>query len=247
MEIRGITAVITGSTGSLGRHIALSLARAGCSCVCGYHKNHTAAEQLVGEIIELGVDAVAICADIAEPEQIEELFDHSADLDKPRILINSAGCFSRQPLSEVTFDNAALLLDTNLTGPIMLSRIFAELVTEYFSDSPNPAAKIINITDIAGISPWPGYSIYCASKAGIIAATKSLAAELAPRILVNAVAPGIITPPAGLDSEQEKRQLRQIPAGRFGNPQEITSAVMFLLQNDYINGQVITIDGGKTI
>jgi NAD(P)-dependent dehydrogenase (short-subunit alcohol dehydrogenase family) len=247
MDIKGITAVITGSTGSLGRHIALSLARAGCSCVCGYHKNHTAAEQLVSEIIELGADALAICADVAEPEQIEELFDHSADLDKPRILINSAGCFSRQPLSEVTFDSAGLLLDTNLTGPVMLSKIFAELVTEYFSDSPNPAAKIINITDIGGISPWPGYSIYCASKAGLIAATKSLAAELAPRILVNAIAPGIITPPAGLDTEQEKRQLRQIPAGRFGSPQEITSAVMFLLQNDYINGQVITIDGGKTI
>ena len=183
MEIKGTTAVITGSTGSLGRPIALSLARAGCNCICGYNKNHTAAEQLVSEIIALGSDAIAICADIAEPEQIEELFDHSADLDKPRILINSAGYFARQPLSQVTFDNAGLLLDTNLTAPVILSRIFSELVTEYFSDSANPAAKIINITDIAGSSPWPGYSIYCASKAGLIAATKSLAAELAPRLV----------------------------------------------------------------
>jgi len=80
MDIKGATAVITGSTGSLGRPIALSLARAGCNCICGYHKNQNAAEQLVAEIIELGSEAIAICSDIAEPEQIEELFDHTADL-----------------------------------------------------------------------------------------------------------------------------------------------------------------------
>ena len=247
MEIKNTTAVITGSTGNLGSAIALALAGAGCNCICGYQKNRGAAETLIGRINELGREAVAVAADLRSPGQIEEMFEQGEDMDRPRILINSAGVFSRQPLSEVTFENARAVLDINLATPILMSKGFAEVVTEYFSEAANPAAKIINIADIGGIVPWAGYSLYCASKAGLIAATKSLAKELAPRICVNAVSPGIITMPAGLDSEQKRRQLATIPAARFGLTQEIVSAIMFLLENDYITGQTITVDGGKTI
>ncbi len=244
MELNGTTAIITGSTGALGKAFASALAKAGCNCICHYHTNQLAADELIEQITALGPQAAAVCADLAKPDQIEKLFAETI-LRPPRILVNSAAVFSRQKLAEVTFVDAQKVLNTNLVAPILLCRRFVQGVP--VCESNEPAAKIINLVDVCASRPWAEYSLYCASKAGLVAVTKSLAKELAPRICVNAIAPGIITWQDDLDDKQKKRQLSHIPAGRAGTLEEITSALLFLIENDYITGQVLNIDGGRCI
>lgn len=139
-------------------------------------------------------------------------------------------------------------MDINLLGPVLVCAEFARIVLSQQSPEPeNPVGKIINLVDVGGIRPWANYTVYCASKAGLIAATKSMAKELAPAICVNGVAPGVIAWPEGFSQEDKKRQLKFIPAGRIGYTSEITSAIIFLLENDYITGQVLNVDGGRCI
>jgi len=249
MELEGLTAVITGSSGKLGGVIALALAEAGCKCICHYHKNRQRAEELVEQVTGLGQEAIAVGADLTKTDEIEKLFAGAAAIGPVRILVNSVSIFQRQPLADVTFDNARGAMDINLVGPVLACREFAQGVTagQKSVESENPVGKIINLVDVGGIRPWANYAVYCASKAALIAATKSMAKELAPAVCVNAIAPGVITWPAGFSEEDKRRQLAHIPAGRTGYTSEITSAIIFLLKNDYITGQVLNVDGGRCI
>lgn len=247
MELKDTVAVITGSTGRLGAEIALDLAQAGVDCVCHYNKNKVLAEGLAAKIEALGRRANAVCADLSSPKEIEGLFAKAKEFGEVRILVNSAAVFSRRSLGEITSEYIRETLDINLVGPILASRYFAEAVEQRAGDSDKPAGKIINLADVGGLRPWAGYSVYCVSKAGLIAATKSLAKELAPSVTVNAVAPGIINWGDEFNESDKKRRLSHIPAGRIGLAKEVTSAIIFLLENDYITGQVINIDGGQCI
>ncbi len=247
MELNQTTAVITGSSGRLGFWIAKALAQAGCNCICHYHRNRDVAEQLVAEIRQMSAKAVAVGADLTKPQQIETLFAGQADFARPRILINSAAVFSRQPLDDMTFQQAQSVLNLNLTAPILASQVFAKIVSAEFDSTQTVAGKIINIADIGGIRPWAGSVLYCSSKAGLIGATKALAKELAPGICVNAIAPGLITWPSDFDESAKSRQLSFIPLRRIGEPAEVTEAIIFLLKSDYITGQVLNVDGGRCI
>ena len=247
MELKGTTAVITGSSGRLGFWIAKTLGQAGCNCICHYHHNRQKAQELVEHIRLLGVKSLAVQADFTEPEQIEQLFAKSGKLGIPQILINSAAVFSRQPLQQVTFEEAQKILNLNLTASILASKTFAETINAKFTSAESVVGKIINISDTGGIRPWAGYVLYCCSKAGLIGATKALAKELAPRICVNAIAPGVVTWPEDFDEAEKQRQLSFIPAGRIAEPCEVAEAIIFLLRNDYITGQVLNVDGGRCI
>jgi len=247
MELKGITAVITGSSGRLGYAITKALAEAGCNCLCHYHRNRQTAEALADQIQKLGVKAMAVSADISRPEQIEALFAEATKLGTPQILINSAAVFSRQFLNQITFEQAQEVLNTNFIAPILTSRAFAKIIKAKFSTAKSVVGKIINITDVGGIRPWSGLTVYCASKAALICATRSLAKELAPGIYVNAVAPGMVTWPGDYDESSKNRQLSLIPAGRIAEPTEIADAVIFLLKNDYMTGQILNVDGGRCI
>ena len=247
MELKGITAIITGSSGRLGGAIAKALAAAGCNCVCHYNSNKEKAEELVEQIKKLGVKALAVEADLVEPEQIEDLFEKVLEFGEPRVLINSAAVFSRQSLTDVTFEEAQKVLSLNLIAPILTSRAFAKVLNEKFGDAESVIGKIINIADVGGIRPWAGSVLYCSSKAGLIGATKALAKELAPRICVNSIAPGVVTWPSDFDESEKKRQLSFIPVKRIAEPSEVTEAIIFLLRNDYITGQVLNVDGGRCI
>ena len=245
MELKGTTAIITGSSGRLGSAIAKALAQAGCNCICHYNSNKQRVVELVTEIEALGVKALSIAADLTGPKQIEDLFDKASEFGTPQVLINSAAVFSRQPLAEVTFEEAQKVLNLNLIAAILTSQGFAKKINAEFGNAESVVGKIINIADVGGIRPWAGYVLYCSSKAGLIGATKSLAKELAPRICVNAIAPGVVTWPSDFDESEKQRQLSLIPAGRIAEPGEIAEAVIFLLENDYITGQVLNVDGGR--
>lgn len=247
MELNGKISVITGASGRLGGEIAKALGRAGCDCVCHYNTNEEKADELVEQIRSLGVKAVAVGADLSDPKRIETLFEKAAELGTPQVLINSAGVFSRQPLQQITSEDALRLLDLNVIVPILTSRVFAKMLEARFGDAASVVGKIINMSDVGGIRPWGGYVLYCSSKAALIGATKALAKELAPSICVNSVAPGLVTWPSDFDEAERKRQLSFIPANRPAEITEVTRAIVFLLSNDYVTGQVLNVDGGRCI
>ncbi len=247
MDLTGTTAVITGSTGGLGSAITLALADAGCHCLCHYHSNRAPAERIVEKIRQKGPNATAVQADLTRADDIERLFTHAESLGSVRVLINSAAVFTRQPLEEITADKARQIFSTNLIAPILTSQQFARIVKSQVRQTDVPVAKIINIADVGGIRPWAKYTLYCASKAGLISVTKSLAKELAPAICVNAIAPGLVTWPENFTEKAKQRQLDRIPMARIAKPRDITAAVIFLLKSDYITGQVLNVDGGRCI
>jgi len=172
---------------------------------------------------------------------------HARSLGPVRVLINSAAVFAREPIEKVAFDAAQKTLAINLIAPMLAARCFAETIREEAADAPPPAGKIINLVDVGALRPWAGYTVYCASKAGLISVTKSLAKELLPAITVNAVAPGLVSWPEHFSEDEKVRQLKQVPMKRMADPAEITEAVIFLLKNDYVTGQVLSIDGGRSI
>jgi pteridine reductase len=267
MELTGKTAIVTGASGALGGEIAVGLAKAGCDVVVHYYRNAQRAGEIVAQVQAAGRKALAIQADLCAPTLADMLRPHEKTVTRwkdllekdgmgpVRILVNSAALFGRTPVGSTDRASASRIVELDLLAPILLSQAFACFINEAASgqrtadsgQQDEVRGKIINIVDVGGERAWKEYSVYCAAKAGLIAATKSLAKELAPAITVNAVAPGVVTWPEGIDEAGKKRQLGFIPAGRIAQPQEIAAAVVFLLQNDYITGQVINVDGGRSV
>jgi len=247
METESITAVVTGASGHVGGAIAVALARTGCRCICHYYNNEAAASKIVKKIIAEGGHALAVQADLTSPDGISKFFDTCGKFGQPRILVNSAAIFKRGSISEITPQNARQMLDTNLIAPILVSAAFAESLKGLEVTNNLPVAKIVNLVDIGGIRPWANYTMYCAAKAGLIAATKSMAKELAPSVCVNAVAPGVVSWPDDADKAEYNRQVSMIPMQRTAAPEEIAAAVVFLVKSDYITGQTLNVDGGRCI
>ncbi len=232
----------------------MALAAKGADCICHYNKNAQKAEAIARQIQKDGGKAIAIGADLTIESQIERLFEKVDSLGTPQILINSAAIFSREAITEIKQEFAQELINTNLIAPILTSRIFAEKIisnrdSQHGQDgrATEVIGKIINLADICGMYPWANYVLYCSSKAGLIGATKALAKELAPVICVNAVAPGIVTWPEDFGEDKKKQQISKIPLKRFARPQEIAQAIIGLVENDYITGQVLCVDGGRSI
>jgi NAD(P)-dependent dehydrogenase (short-subunit alcohol dehydrogenase family) len=247
MEIRGKTAIITGATGKLAGAIVLSLANAGANCICIYHKNSAQAKKLQTTLTKLKTKSLFIQTDLARPENIEKVFAKIKKFSAPQILINAAAVFEKKTIEDITYEYIKQTFDINFAAAMEMTQKFVQLVRGKIRQKQKPIAKIINIADITAQKPPAGFSVYCASKAALIAATKSLAKELAPDFTVNAIAPGIISWQKGITAEQKKRILTHIPAGRTGSPDEVAAAVKFLIENDYITGQVINVDGGRAL
>jgi pteridine reductase len=250
MELTGISCLITGSTGTLGRAIALTLARAGADCVCHYHLRADLAGDLAGQIVRLGRKAMILQADLRSPQEIDDLVDKAFAFGSLRVVVNSAAMFGRRKLADISAQSFREILDTNLVAPLLITRAWVRKMLSPGSPADKIGqlhAKIINIADIGALHPWAGYAEYCASKAGLVAITKSLAKELAPAITVNAIAPGIVTWPESFDPQHKEKAIAHIPLKRFAMPEEIADAALFLITNDYITGQVLQIDGGRGI
>lgn len=249
MELTGVSCLITGSTGTIGRAITLELARAGADCICHYCSHAELAEDVATEVTQLGRRAKILQADLRQPQQIESLLQNAQAFNTPCVLVNSAAMFGRRRLDDITPETVRDILDANLIAPLLLSQGFVKLVKAKIDAAQvvGCRGKIINIADIGGLRPWAAYAEYCSSKAGLIAMTKCLAKELAPDITVNAIAPGIVTWPNPPEHPSTQKQLSRIPLGRFARPEEIAQTVLYLIKNDYVTGQVICVDGGSGI
>jgi pteridine reductase len=233
-------AVVTGSAKRLGRAIALRLAREGADVVIHFRSSEAEGRQAVAEVEKLGRHAIALRADLTNVSEIQRLFrqigDQFGQLD---ILVNSAANFLHTEFASTTEDTWDQSLNTNLKAPFFCAQAAAPLLERAHG-------VIINLADIGGFLGWPGYIPHCVSKAGVIMLTRSLAKELAPKIRVNAIAPGTITM-AGDPSEWRADYVRRAPLQRTGTPDDVADAVMYLIQASFVTGHVLVLDGGRTL
>lgn len=240
MKLEGSAILITGSGRRIGREIALSLASRGAHVIIHYHKSGVQARQVAKEIEKKGGTVFLVSGDIARPRDCEKIVQKARDaygcLD---VLINNAAVFFKTPLFQVTEKAWDATLDTNLKGPFFLAQAAAKVMD---------GGKIINIADWSGIRPYINYLPYCISKAGVIALTKGLARSLAPKIEVNAIAPGPILLPENFDDGEREAIIRHTPLKRLGAPKDIVNATLFLIEGtDFMTGATIVIDGGRLI
>ena len=239
-SLRDRVALVTGAAKRIGRAVAIRLASEGADVVIHYHKSKSEAEDAVAEIEKLGRKSVALQADLCSVAQIQRLVQQTAErFGRLDILVNSAANFIPARLEETSekmWDDA---LNTNLKGPFFSAQAAAPLLKK-------SGGVIINFADIGGILPWTGYIPHCAAKAGVIMLTKCLAKALAPEVRVNAIAPGTITM-SGDPSEWEADFIRRAPLGRAGNTEDIADAVSYLIHAKFMTGQVLVLDGGRTL
>ena len=242
MELSGKTALVTGGAKRIGRVIALELAKKGAGILLHYHQSEKEARETCKEIQALGVKCFPVKADLSVAREIltmvSEVEKISSNID---ILVNSASLYYKTPVETVTGSDWDKLMDANLKGPFILSTEIGRRMAK------KNGGKIINVADWSGSRPYKDYSAYCTSKGGLITLTKALARDLAPKVQVNAVAPGPVLAPPDM-SEKEKEAIAKTTAlGRWGKPEDVAHAVTFLIENDFINGIVLVVDGGRSI
>lgn len=247
IELGGKVALVTGASRGIGRAIALALGQAGATVVINYRDQAQAAERVVQAIVDSGGTAQAIQADIAQPADVERLIKQTLDAySRIDILINNAGITRDNLLLRMKDDEWDTVINTNLRGVYAMTKAVLRPMMKA------RGGRIINMTSVVGLTGNAGQANYAAAKAGLIGFTKSVAREMASRgITVNAVAPGYVeTDITNVLSDDIKNTARNaIPLGRFGQPEDIAGAVLFLASDlaAYITGQTIAVDGGMTM
>lgn len=240
MQLGGKVAVVTGGAVRLGRALALALAEEGARLTIHYNSSTGPALAMVQQLKELGTEALAVQADLSEAAQASTIIDTTvAHYGRVDILINSAAVFGPGKWDSTTETIWDRQFAINLKAPFFLSQAFATHVGR------NRPGHIINIADWRGARPGTDHLAYTLAKSGLIAMTKSLALALAPNIQVNAIAPGLILPPPGADAKRLEDMARGIPARRVGSPQEVARAMVYLLESDFVTGDLVFVTGGQ--
>ena len=236
-EDRHQVALVTGAARRLGRAISLALARAGIGVVVHYHTSGDEADALVTEIRALGVPAWPLGGDLREEGFEVKLMGTATDLAGPvSYLVNNAAVYPRDTLAETTAGRIEECVRVNATAPLLLSRAFAA--------QGRPGA-IVNLLDARMGDRDPAHVAYHLSKRMLAGVTRACALEFAPVVRVNGVAPGLVLAPAGADPGYLARLAGSDPLGRAGTPEEVAGAVLFLLRNEFVTGQVVYVDGGR--
>jgi NAD(P)-dependent dehydrogenase (short-subunit alcohol dehydrogenase family) len=233
-------ALVTGAAHRLGRSFALALARHGYAVLLHYHQSAEAVASVTDEIRSLGIPVHTAKADLADPSQIQSLFSTLDSLNYPlKVVVNSAARMRRADLRMVSVDDWDATLNLNLRAPFLLAQRAAERMTK--------GGLIVNVTDAGQGKAWTGFPAYLVSKAGLEVLTRLLAKTYAPTIRVNAIAPGLVLPSVGISEEEWKKLVNRLPLKRPASIEEVTIALDFLLNNKYVTGQTIVVDGGYSL
>ncbi len=238
----GKVALVTGSGRRLGKQSALALARDGWNIVVNYAHSAKEAAITLKEIKALGADAISVKADITNSKQVNGMFNqafgHFGRLD---LLVNNAAIFPpSRKFADIDDEMWDYVISTNLTGQFYCARAAARLMEEH-------GGKIINFASLGGLQVWPDHVAYNVAKAGVVMLTKSLSKALAPKITVNAIAPGTIIIPGEESTEIRHIDEQKIPLQRYGEAGDIISALLYLAHADYVTGQILLVDGGRAV
>ena len=239
-DLNGKVALVTGAAKRLGRSIALHLAEEGADLIVHYHRSPADAREVVTQITSLGRRAICLPADLAKKSDIDKLFaDTKKEFGRLDILVNNASNFLHADFPSTTEEIWDAALDVNLKAPFFCSQAAAPLLKR--SDG-----VIINLSDVAGFLGWTGYIPHSVSKAGVSMLTRVLAKTLAPEIRVNAIAPGTISM-SGDPPDLAADFIKRAPLQRTGTTEDVTSAISFLINSPFITGEVLVLDGGRTL
>lgn len=235
-------AVVTGAARRVGREIAIAMAERGLAVVVHHGTSTVEANVLVNRIRSQGGTAEAVAADLRDPRAAAmSVFEVAAELGEVTTLINSAAVFQDRALPWIDLYHCNVHLSVNLLAPIFLAQQFIRQLGE------GRRGHIINILDWRAQRPGADHLIYTSTKAALTCATKSLALQLAPLVQVNGIAPGAILPPEDRTNWHEQRAIRSIPLRRTGSPQELVDAINFLLDSDFITGEILNVSGGEEL
>jgi pteridine reductase len=244
-------ALVTGGARRVGRAVALALARAGMDVAITYHRSAAEARQVVRKIEALGQRGLAIKADLARPDAAEVIFAAFARrFGRLDALINNAAEFGLTPLGRIRPRDFDRFMAVNVRAPLLLIQRFAPLLAAHADvRRPETLGRIVNFVDVHALGqPLKGYTAYSASKAALWEVTRSAARELAPKVTVNAIAPGVVAWAESFGPAARRRYLARVPLARAGTPQDAAAAVVFLVtQAHYCTGQVIGLDGGRRL
>lgn len=231
--------MVTGGAVRVGAAICTELARRGAAVFIHYNRSAGPAEELRAQIVDAGGIAAIGSVDLSSPEAAPDLISAAAaSLASPTILINSASAFPFDTINDVTLKGYRAAQDLTLVTPLMLTQAFAKQVPD------DLGGAIVNVTDVKTTRPYRKHISYMLAKGGVDTLTRASAIALAPKIRVNAVALGLVLPPANEDDDYAEKLADELPLQRIGGAQVVADTVAFLCENDFITGEIVRVDGG---
>lgn len=240
-------ALVTGAARRVGRALAHALARRGYAIGLHYHASASQAERTAEELRALGVPVFPLRADLTDPAHIKTLFGTlDALLAEPanrlrglRVLVNSAALMRPGDVRSVSTADWDAMMALNLRAPFLCGQMAYQRM--------EAGGLIVNISDVAASQVWVRFGAYAVSKAGLEALTRIMARAFAPRVRVNALAPGLVLPGEDMPAEEWQRLVKRLPIPRPASLEEMTRSLEFLLENEYITGQSLSVDGGYSL
>lgn len=240
-------AIVTGGAHRLGRAFALTLAYEGYAVLVHYHRSSQHASKTITEIKSFGVPAFSMQADLTQVEHIKALFAlvdsllsrSETKLSHLAVLVNSAAVMPRGDAQTLSIEDWDTALDLNLRAPF--------LCAQQASTRMERGGLIVNVSDIGAEKAWSRFPSYTVSKAALQSLTRVLARSFAPNVRVNAIAPGLVLPSENTSQEEWDKLVQRMPLKRTATTEEVASALEFLLRNEYMTGQTITVDGGYSL
>jgi pteridine reductase len=240
MELEGRVALVTGAGRRLGREMARALAGRGMTLAIHHHASSDGARALRDEVAAAGGRAECFAADLADADAAKGLAPRVVDsFGRLDVLVNSAAIMRKLDFERTTPEQYDTVLDLNLRSVFFCTQGAAAALRAAHG-------KVVNLADLAGLQPWPGFAAHSISKAGVVMLTRVLARALAPDVTVNAIAPGAVLVPEEYDAAERERLAADTPLRRLGSPADVVSALLYLLEGgDFVTGEVLTVDGGR--
>jgi pteridine reductase len=240
MDLRDKTALVTGGAVRVGQAITLGLAGAGAHVVVHYNRSTGPAQETVACAREMGVEALAVQADLSDPQAAREVAraakQHFGRVDA---IVHAASPFVRASLAGVTLESWRQAMGVLVESFLLLAQELAPGMVE------RGEGAIVAILDRGVFDPWPDFLTHSVAKSALWALARNLAVELAPRVRVNGVAPGPVLPPPRFTQAQKDHLAAGTLLGRWGSPQDVVDGVLYLIRADYVTGEVLFIDGGE--
>ncbi len=239
--LNGKVAFVTGAGSGIGQACARALAAEGAAVAIADLRTdrlHALRDELEGDGTKVHVVMLDVTDEQADRAAIQSTVDLFGRLD---VLVNSAAVMHRLGFEETTPQQYDAVLGLNLRSVFFCTQGAAPALRA-------AQGKVVNLADLAGLQPWPGFAAHSVSKAGVVMLTRVLARSLAPEVTVNAIAPGAVLVPEEYDAEERERLARAAPLGRLGSPGDVVAALLYLLESaDFVTGEVLAVDGGRLL